>query len=390
MQGKKRRKRRNRKKNIKAGIFAVCTSLVAVAGLFFVLLYAFGGARLRASAETSAPDVTLLTDECGAEDIREKAGLSAVQWQDDWVALDGKVYSYDDSCINLLVLGIDKAGKMTEKTDYEKWKAGQADAIFLVSINPASEKISIIGIPRNTMMDIDIYDGEEHVKETVFDQICLQYPYAGGGKPGIEKTKEKISGLLYGLPIHGAFAVGYDAVSRVNDMVGGVDVVALETLETRYGSYREGEQIHLEGEFVLAYVKVRNMDILGSPTMRLERQKQYLTALLAKVKEEVKKNPAIVANMYSAVSEYMNTDVTLDKAVYLAAQASGYEFDKDDIHLLKGEDKAVPIVKDGVETQDYYDDYYLDEESLKSTMTEVFYTEVVLEEQEAGQQAGER
>lgn len=386
MQEKRRKRRKKRKRNVKAGIFAAFTCLMAGAGLFFVLLYALGGARLRASAESGAPDAVLLSDEGAAQDIRRKTGLSTLQWQDDWVALDGKVYAYDDSCINLLVLGIDKAGKMKDETDYEKWGSGQADAIFLVSLNPTTEKISIIGIPRNAMMEIDIYDGEEHVKETVFDQICLQYPYAGGGKPGIEKTKEKVSGLLYGLPIHGAFAVGYDAVARVNDMAGGVDVVALESLETRYGSYKEGEQIHLEGEFVLAYVKVRNMDILGSPTMRLERQKQYLTALLAKVKEEIKKNPAIVADMYRAASGYMVTDVTLDKAVYLAAQASGYQFDKDDIHLLRGEDKAVPIVKDGVETQDYYDDYYLDEESLKSTMTEVFYTEVVLEGQGAGQQ----
>lgn len=383
---KDRKRKKNRKRDIKAGIFATAVALVAGSGLLAVVLYTLGGARLRAAAETGAPDAVLVTDRRAEEDIRAENGLSALQWQDGWVALDGKVYSYDGSCINLLVLGIDKAGKMKETTDYKKWGAGQADAIFVVSLNPTTEKISIIGIPRNTMMDIDIYDGEEHVAETVFDQICLQYPYAGGGKPGIEKTKEKVSGLLYGLPIHGAFAVGYDAVSEINDMVGGVDVVALESLETEYGSYKEGEQLHLEGKLVLAYVKARNMDILGSPTMRLERQKQYLTALLAKVKEEVKKNPAVVGNMYRAASGYMSTDVTLDKAVYLAAQASGYEFSKDDIHLLQGEDKAVPVVKDGVETQDYYDDYYLDEKSLKSTMTKVFYSEVILEGQGTGQQ----
>ena len=232
------------------------------------------------------------------------------------------------------------------------------------------------------MMDIDVYDKESHVAETLFDAACLQYPYAGGGKSGLEVTKEKVSALLYGLPLHGAFAVGYDAVAVVNDMAGGVDVTALETLNTPYGNYEEGEKLHLEGEFVLAYVKARNMEILGSPTMRLERQKQYLTALLAKVKEEVRKNPAAVGKMYSAVSEYMVTDVTLDKAVYLAAQAAGYQFDGSAVRLLQGEDKAAPIMKDGVETGDYYNEYYLDEESLKRTMTEVFYTEVVLGGQE--------
>lgn len=381
MQNKKRKKGKGRKKNIGAKIFAGMVVLAAGVGLFFVLLYTFGGARLRASAETSAPDVSLMTEEDTAAEIRKAAGLDTVQWQDDWVALDGKVYSYDDSCINLLVLGIDKEGKLTGETDFEDWGEGQADAIFVVSINPAEEEINIIGIPRNTMMDIDIYDREGHVAKTVFDAACLQYPYAGGGAPGIEAMKAKISELLCGLPIHGSFAVGYDAVAVINDMAGGVDVTALETLNTSYGNYQEGEKLHLEGEFVLAYVKARNMEVLGSPTMRLERQKQYLTALLAKVKEEVKKNPAVAGKMYSAVSDYMVTDVTLDKAVYLAAQAAGYRFDGNAIRLLQGEDKAAPIVKDGVETKDYYNEYYLDEESLKKTMTDVFYTEVVLEGQ---------
>ncbi len=382
VQNKKRKRKKNRKKNLKAKIFATAVVLTASVGLFFMLLYAFGGARLRASAETSSPDVSLMTQEDTAEEIRKAAGLETVQWQEDWIALDGKVYSYDDSCINLLVLGIDKEGKLSGEADYEKWKAGQADAIFVVSINPTEEEINILGIPRNTMMDIDVYDKESHVAETLFDAACLQYPYAGGGKSGLEVTKEKVSALLYGLPLHGAFAVGYDAVAVVNDMAGGVDVTALETLNTPYGNYEEGEKLHLEGEFVLAYVKARNMEILGSPTMRLERQKQYLTALLAKVKEEVRKNPAAVGKMYSAVSEYMVTDVTLDKAVYLAAQAAGYQFDGSAVRLLQGEDKAAPIMKDGVETGDYYNEYYLDEESLKRTMTEVFYTEVVLGGQE--------
>ena len=377
---KDHKKKKNRKrKNIKAKIFSAAVVLTAGVGLFFVMLYAFGGARLRAAAETSAPDAIRLTDEGEVENIREKAGLATVQWQDDWIALDGKVYTYEESCINLLVLGIDKAGKLSGETDFEKWEEGQADAIFVVSINPAKEELHIIGIPRNTMMDIDIYDREGHVAETRFDAACLQYPYAGGGKPGIEKTKEKVSSLLYGLPIHGAFAVGYDAVSEINDMVGGVDVVALESLRTDYGSYEEGENLHLEGRFVLAYVKARNMEVLGSPTMRLERQKQYLTALLNKVKKEIKENPAVIGNMYKAVSEYMVTDVTLDKAVYLAAQAAGYRFDASAIRLLQGEDRAAPIIKDGKDTGDFYDEYYLDEESLKKTITEVFYTEVVLE-----------
>lgn len=389
MQGKEQREIKTRKKDRKKSVkkikilvaaLAALSGLAAMAGIAVAFLYLSGSAKIYKSADGSAPDAGLLTDKEAAEDIRMKNGLFSVQWQEDWVAIDGKVYSYDNSRINLLVLGVDKAGKIDGEPDYEKWLSGQTDAIFVVSIDPTEKKVSIIGVPRNSMVNVDIYDSEEHIVRTIFDQICLQYPYAGGGKHGLEKATESVSRLLYNLPIHGTVAVGYEAVSKVNDMAGGVDVVALESLDTPFGSYKEGESLHLEGKYVLAYVRARDVNVIGSPTMRLERQKQYLAALAGKMKEEIKKNPMQVREMYDAVAGYVNTDLGIDEMVYLAAQAAGYQFSGENIYLLQGKDKAVPIVKDGEETGDFYDDFYLDEENLKETMIRIFYKEVRLEE----------
>ena len=375
---KKKGKRAKKKKRIVTAVLAAIPAMAAVVIILFAAVYFSGKAKILGSAQSGAPDAGLLTDTEAAEKIREKAGLSTVQWQEDWVAIDGKVYSYDNSRINLLVLGVDKKGKMDREPDYEKWLSGQTDAIFVVSINPTDKNVSIIGVPRNAMINVDVYDSEDHIARTIFDQICLQYPYAGGAGHGLEKAKEAVSELLYNLPIHGAVAIGYEAMSKVNDMAGGVDVVALESLKTPFGSYEKGESLHLEGKYVLAYVKSRDVGVIGSPTMRLERQKQYLTALAGKMKDEVKENPLIVKDMYEAVSGYINTDIGIDEMVYLAAQAAGYKFSGEDIHLLQGEDKAVPIVKDGKETGDFYDDLYLDEENLKETMIRIFYKEVRL------------
>ncbi len=381
---KKKRKKPTKKprtgRHIAAGISTIAAMLAVAAGLLFILLYKMGETRLTKAAAASMPDAKLLADQEAEQNVREKAGLDILQWQENWVALGDKVYAYEEEAINLLVLGVDKAGKLTMETDYEEWSGGQTDAIFVVHLSPQERRVAILGIPRNSMVDVDIYDGENHIKETVYDQICLQYAYAGGGKPGLEKIKETVSSLLYGLPIHGTVAVSYGAMSKLNDMVGGVDVVALESLKTPYGSYEKGDALHLEGKFVLAYVKARDMEVVGSPTLRLERQKQYLTALIGKVKGELKENPMLVKDLYTTAVPYMNTDVTLDEVVYLAAQAADYKFDGNDIYLLQGEDKAVPIVKDGKETGDYYDDYYLDEENVRETMIKVFYREVVLEQ----------
>lgn len=378
---KKRKRGRNasKKKRIITAILAAFPATLAAAAIVFMAIYLSGRAKMLGLAEKGAPDAGLLTDQATAEELRLKAGLSTVQWQEDWVAIDGKVYSYDSSRINLLVLGVDKKGKMDKEPDYEKWLSGQTDAIFVVSIDPTDKSVTIIGVPRNSMINVDVYDSEEHISKTIFDQICLQYPYAGGAEHGLEKAKEAVSKLLYNLPIHGAVAIGYEAVSKVNDMAGGVDVVALESLSTPFGSYEKGESLHLKGKYALAYVRSRDVSVIGSPTMRLERQKQYLAALAGKMKDKVRENPMVVKDIYDAVAGYVNTDIGIDEMVYLAAQASGYKFSGEDIHLLQGEDKAVPIVKDGKETGDFYDDLYLDEEKLKETMVKIFYEEVRLE-----------
>lgn len=370
--------------HIAFSIISAMAALAAIAGLLFLLLYKSGQARLMQSVEASMPDSQQITDMQEELIAREKAGLATVEWQDNWIAIDGKVYAYNEECINLLVLGVDKPGALRQETDYENWESGQTDAIFLVSLNPATKYIYIVGIPRNSMVNVDIYDEENHKLDTVYDQICLQYAFAGGGQAGLDRVKKSVSELFYGLPIHGAFAIGYDAVSVINDMAGGVDVEVLEDLQKENKALVKGETVHLDGKLALDYVRSRNYGELGSPTQRLKRQKQYLTVLIEKLRGEVKKNPILVKDMYAAVSRYMNTDVTLEEVVYLAAEALDYQFGPDSFQLLEGEDKAVLIpeekLRPGENAEPFYNDYYLEEDSIKQVMRNIFYEEVTIGE----------
>lgn len=88
--------------------------------------------------------------------------------------------------------------------------------------------------------------------------------------------------------------------------------------------------------------------------------------------EEIKARPAFVSDMYDVLKPYMNTDITLDKAVYTAAKAIECRLSEQMFYQLTGEDKA-----DYIEgTDDFYNDYYLDESELNRIMIEVFYKEV--------------
>lgn len=311
-------------------IFGILTALIAsiaaVLCLAFVVLYKSGEASLANAVEKKAPTAEGF-DEEEALLAKEKAGLATVTWQDDWVALDGKAYEYDENIINLLFLGIDRAGSISTETNLDNWKAGQADAIFILSLNPDKKTIRIVGIPRNSMVDVDIYDQNARQMETIHNQICLQYGYAGGGENGLHAMKDAASKLMYDLPIHGAFAIGYDAVSIINDKVGGVDVEVLEDMPEKNKAFVLGNTVHLDGKLALQYVRERDYYQLGSPTLRLKRQKQYITALIQAAKTCVKQNPLLVTDLYNSITKYMNTDVTVDEAVYLVRQALDYQFD---------------------------------------------------------------
>lgn len=380
----KSRKKMQKGLHITFTVLSVFLTLTAIVGLGFVLIYKSGQARLMQSVDAKAPDSHKMTDAQEEMAAREKAKLATVEWQDNWVTIDDKIYAYNENCINLLFLGVDKPGDISRESDYDGWEAGQTDAVFLVSLNPATSNVNIIGIPRNSMVNVDIYNEKNNKIETIYDQICLQYAFAGGGQNGLDQMKKSVSEILFGMPIHGAFAIGYGAVPVINDMAGGVEVDVLEDLQNVNKEFVMGNTVLLKGESALSYVRSRSYGEVGSPTLRLKRQKQYIMNLIQVLRSEVKKKPVLVKDMYSAVSQYMNTDVTLEEVVYLAAEAVDYQFNQNSLKLLEGEDKVVEIpeeiLRQGEEAEPFYNDYYLNEDSVKKVMLDTFYEEVTIGE----------
>ena len=73
----------------------------------------------------------------------------------------------------------------------------------------------------------------------------------------------------------------------------------------------------------------------------------------------------------------MNTDITLDKAVYLAMNSLDYKIDGDSFYQLQGEDREVIGLGEFGEERTF-NDFYLDEDNLLETVVKVFYEEVNL------------
>lgn len=352
-----KKKRRNKR---------IAISIAAGAGLFVIILFAgFGLVRitgknsLQSKAATAMPDLGPVTATEALTEEDEEA------WQEGWVKHNGTVYAYNGEMMAFLFMGIDKnseAEEVAEGTD-----GGQADALFLAAVNPKDRTVKIIGINRNTMADVDIYNAEGAYVDTVEAQIAVQHGFGNGMEESCGYQCKAVSRLFYGLPIHGYAAINMAAIPELNDAVGGVDVVVQEDLSIKDPMLVEGAQVHLEGESAFWYVKYRDMNQFGSADGRLERQKQYLAGFMEAAKKAAKEDISVVSRLYSALKPMMVTDITSGEAVYLATELLDYDFGgKDGFRMMEGETVMGEV----------FEEFYVDEEALYEMILDIFYEPV--------------
>lgn len=366
---RKMRKRRRIRKTIGAWLIAIMAVLVLMAAAMGVLRI-IGRERLLASAENTAPDMT--TDETidSIDDIMNRQTGEGL-WQEGWLQFEGRIYEYNDDIMTFLIMGIDKNGEV--KDSQGAADGGQADALFLVVADRRKKEIRLVGINRDTMVDINAYGAYgEGTDGSAKAQIAVQHGFGDGRELSCELTKDAVSGLFYNLPIHGYAAVNMDAIPVINDAVGGVTLEAIEDIDTdKYGKsigkvWHEGEEIHLQGMEAYCYVRWRDREKFESARLRLARQKQYLEAFLEKARSETKKNITLPIRLYGDLAPYMVTDISIDETAYLAGELIGYTLDPEGIYTLSGETIR----------GETYEEFYPDEEALKALMIAVFYREV--------------
>lgn len=363
----KRKKDRERLEAVRHKIGERKRSLIVIFSILAIIVFAFGGIsivrgmgkrRLQKQAEMKTPALTMISDE---ETLTEE---ERNKWQEGWVKYQGKVYRYNDEITTFLIMGIDKysdAEEVAEGTD-----GGQADALFLVVLNPEEKSIKVVGINRNAMTDIDIYDDNGEYTATVKAQIAVQHGFGNGVEESCEYQVKAVENLFYGLPIHGYAAVNMSAIATINDAVGGVDVTVLEDLTQKDASLVKGSQVHLTGESAFWYVKYRDIYITHSADMRLERQKQYLKIFINTAKQAAKKDISVILDLYKAVMPQMVTDVSLDEVAYLAPVIVDYQFNEDSFYSMKGETIR----------GEKFDEFYYDEKALREMILDIFYEEV--------------
>ena len=357
---KVKRDKKRKRKVVALTVLAAITGLLAAAFAAFLIVGAIGKANLRSNV-IAAPKLENAPVVIELQPTEEEAA----GWKEGWVKYNGQVYAYNEDILTFLVMGIDKNRDVKEVE--EGTNGGQADALFLVVLNPHDNSLSVIGINRNTMTDISVYDDNGAYVNTIKAQIAVQHGFGNGVEESCEYQVNAVQHLFYEMPVHGYAAINMSAIGPLTDMVGGVDVVALEDIKSGNSTViKEGEEVHLEGDLAFAYIHNRDTKEFGSADHRLERQKQFITTYLQKVKQKTKEDIGFPISVYQSIAPQTVTSLTVDEMTYLVSIAKDYSFNENYLYTLKGETKQ----------GDVFEEFYVDETDLFELILKVFYEPV--------------
>lgn len=292
-------------------------------------------------------------------DSRNQTDLSQ---NSDIVEYKGETYRYNDHLSNYLFLGIDT--REAVDTYQSQADAGQADAIFLVSMDRATEKIKVLFIPRDSMTRIETFNPYGQSLGETTDHLNIQYAFGDGKEKSCELMKTAVSNMLDGLPIQGYCSMNMDGISVITDFVGGIQLtIPDDSLADVNPEYKKGAVVDITGETAEQFVRYRDIDKTQSALVRQERQKTFLQALVQKAQEKAGEDAGFVTGLYDSVKSYTVTNMGNDIfAKLLAASQNGIT----DTETVPGE---------GTHGENF-DEYHIDEDALSDLIISMFYEKI--------------
>ena len=330
----------------------ICMLLIII--LIIVLSVLGGGYYLLSQKNAASP-------QNGGQnsDSRNQTDLSQ---NSDIVEYKGETYKYNDHLSNYLFLGIDT--RETVDTYQSQVDAGQADAIFLVSMDRATEKIKVLFIPRDSMTRIEVFNPYGQSLGETTDHLNIQYAFGDGKEKSCELMKTAVSNMLDGLPIQGYCSMNMDGISVITDFVGGIQLtIPDDSLADMNPEYKKGAVVDITGETAEQFVRYRDIDKTQSALVRQERQKTFLQALVQKAQEKAGEDAGFVTGLYDSVKSYTVTNMGNDIfAKLLAASQNGIT----DTETVPGE---------GTHGENF-DEYHIDEDALSDLIISMFYEKI--------------
>ena len=317
----RRRERRRKKKTpgkivIRVLIIILCVllAILIALGATWLILYKSGESQLKTHS-----DYAVNIDDDNVSKVEEDGST---------IDYNGKLYRLNPDVVSLLFIGIDREELGNENNVVGT--GGQADALYLVSINTEQKKYKVISISRDTMTDIGVYSADGKYVGTEKKQICLSYAYGDGKTTSCENTVRAVSSLFYNIPIQSYFALERSAIPTLNDTIGGVTVPVYDE-----DGKDTGKTTTLFGQDAYDYVHYRDISRLDSNNIRMTRQTAYIKAFIKKLISSAATNLNVALDFFNTATQYSSTNLNTSIVTYYATTvlANGSNVDIDYVKL---------------------------------------------------------
>ena len=231
-----------------------------------------------------------------------------------------------DHIVNIALFGIDafENGKTTSGS------MPHTDANLVLAINFDTNEVSLISLARDCMTTAPGYLGIYK-----FNGI---FNVGGGMKDpagGFDLSRRALEEWFGGITIPYYYALDFQALIDLVDAIGGIDYNLDIPITTFSGKTIGKGQRHLDGEGVMAYVRMRQSVTGGLDSKRTERQRKMLLAIFKKLKQE---------NLFSKVPELLQimsddiyTNTTIAQTTALVNFAKGVDPDSIKTYSIQGE-----------------------------------------------------
>lgn len=341
--------KRSKRKKMNKGLKVFLSILLVIA----LLISATGGiyAYLRAQGKTDFTSAVINDNQ-----------------HDEIITYNGHKYAFNENVVSIAFMGVDQRDLLNK--DNAEF-VGCADADVVVAVDTSDGTVKVINIPRDTMVDIDVYNDTGVFLSTERVQLCLAYAYGDGKKKSCENVTKAISRILYNVPINKYLALDLEGVAPINDAIGGVTLTAKYSIPDK--GIIEGQTVTLKGDMAEAYVRTRDLDYLEASLNRSDRIVQYVKAFAAQLIPAVKKDFGVITDLYNTATKYSQTNITLNNATYLASYVLSQGIESFDVYTIKGtmkESKTSPY-PDAVIAE-----FTPDEESVMEAVLNTYYTQL--------------
>ena len=288
----------------------------------------------------------------------------------DTIEYNGHTYKYNDDLVSIAFLGIDQYSMDEAKnTDF----VGASDANIIVSIDTETGEMKLIAIPRDTIVDVDIYKNGNYI-EAEKNQLCLAYAYGDDGATmSCENTMTSISRILQNVPVEKYYALNMTGISAINDAIGGV--MLKSEIDLPEYNIKTGDIVTLKDKMAESYVRQRSHDDLNASLYRTERQVKYLQAFAEQIVPALFVDISKVNDLYNVGAKYSQSNINLSEVTYIASllRSKGTKDFKD--YTIKGK-MTSSKTKDFEGNEAVQAEFHPDYDSLMETILDVFYIRI--------------